>query len=144
MGKITARGAYLAASYGGNASMSLACDLNSITLTQERDAPEATTFCSTTRERLQGGISDWSMAFEGFYDNAILGTNTAVIDEALFNAWSASINVVFGPGGSVAGGLKYTGSGVLSDYEISWGLEDAITISGTIESRSGSIVFGTF
>jgi len=84
------------------------------------------------------------MAFEGFYDNAILGTNTAVIDEALFNAWSASIDVVFGPGGSAAGGLKYTGSGILSDYEISWGLEDAITISGTIQSRSGSIVFGTF
>lgn len=144
MGKITARGAFLAASYGNTACIALGCDLSSITLTQERDAPEATTFCSTTRERLSGGIMDWSLDFEGFYDNEILAGNTAMIDEALFNMWAGSNTWAFGPAGSAASNDKYTGSGVLSTYEISFDLDNAITISGTIESRSGSVTKATF
>jgi len=150
MGKITSRNAYLSASFYNTtettaASLDLSGDLNTITISQTREAPEVTVFGQTNRGRLTDGIETWEVSFDGYYTGGSLTADTAAIDQALFDMVSASNMIRIGPSGCAAGLVKYSGCGVLTSYEISFGgVGEPITVTGTIMARSGSLTKGTF
>ena len=144
MAKVTGRNAFLriitsACNTSASNYTTLSSDLNSITLTQNEDAPEVTVFGQTNKERLFDGIKDWELGFEGYYQG-----QANAIDSVLFSLLAGSIMMDFGPTGSTSGSVKYSGCGVLSNYTIGFELEDAITVSGTIVARTGSLTTGTF
>jgi hypothetical protein len=145
MAKVTGRNAFLriissACDYSASAYVNLSGDLNSITLTLNADTPEVTVFGQTNKERLFDGIKDWELGFEGYYQ----GNGTASIDETLFNLLAGSCMIDYGPTGSTSGCVKHSGCAVLTNYSVNFELESAITVSGTIVARTGSLTLGTF
>jgi len=115
-------------------SKSLTGDLNSITLTYNTEAPEVSVFGAVSKERMFDGINDWELGFEGYYQG-----QTSAIDEILFDLLGGSCMIDYGPAGSTTGCNKYTACAILSTYEINFELENAITISGTLMARTGSM-----
>jgi hypothetical protein len=115
-------------------SISLTGDLNSITLTYNADAPEVSVFGAVSKERMFDGIKDWELGFEGYYQQ-----QASAIDEVLFGLLGGSCMIDYGPAGSTTGCNKYTACAILSTYDINFELESAITISGTLVARTGSM-----
>jgi hypothetical protein len=128
-----------ACTYSPSNSMSLTGDLNSITVTYNEDAPEVSVFGAINKERMFDGIRDWELGFEGYYEQQAAG-----IDETLFNLLGGSCMIDYGPAGSTTGCNKYTACAILSTYDINFELENAITISGTLVARSGSMSASTW
>lgn len=118
---------------------SLTGDLNSITLTLNEDAAEVSVFGAVNKERMFDGIKDWELGFEGYYEG-----QAAAIDEVLFNLLGGSCVMEYGPAGSTTGCGKYAACAILSTYDINFELEDAITISGTLVARTGSLTASTW
>jgi hypothetical protein len=145
MPKVTGRNAFLrvissACDYSASAYTNLSGDLNSITLTLNADAPEVTVFGQSNKERLFDGIKDWELGFEGYYQ----GNGTASIDQTLFELLAGSCMMDYGPTGSTSGCVKHSACAVLTNYSVKFELESAITVSGTLTARSGSMTTGTF
>lgn len=138
MGKITASNVSLFIEDAAGASRSIAGQGNSITLSFSNDQPEVTTFGSLYRERLPGGLRDFELSFEGFYDNASGGIGQIFFE--LFNAGGATL-IQLGPSGSSASAQKFVASAVMTGFEIPFSLEDAVGISATFTARAGSMTF---
>lgn len=109
-------------------------DLNSITLTLNEDAAEVSTFGNVNKQRMFDGIKDWELTFEGYYQG-----QTSSIDEVLFGLLGGSCVMEYGPSGSTTGCVKQAACAILSTYDINFELENAITISGTLVARTGSL-----
>jgi len=51
---------------------------------------------------------------------------------------------MLGPAGSSSGQPLYTACAVLTEYEISLGVEDPVAVSGTLVARTGSLTRTTW
>lgn len=134
MAKIAARNAsfYLEDSTG--ACQALSARTSSISLSYTAETPEVTGFGDDNRQRLSNGIKDWELTFEGFYDAA-----AGQVDTVLSSILGGSTMFKMGPAGSATTCLMYSGCGILMDYSIDLGVEDAVTVSCTVAARSGSL-----
>lgn len=139
MAKQHARNVSIYVDTAAGASTSITGDLNSITLDMSAEAPEVTSFGDNTVQRLSGGITDFSISLDGYWNQG--GTATACILEALL---AGSTYVQLGVTGSSSGCPKKCACVVLTTYNISWGLNDAIQITAEFQSRSGSITASVF
>jgi hypothetical protein len=141
MPKIAARNASLYIFDISGVCHSMSALTNSITLDYSAETPDVTGFGNNAKERLAGGITDWTLSFDGFWSS---GANET--DALLFSLIGASeaTCMVFGPAGSTAGLIKYSASAVLSKYNTKYGTNDAATISATLDGRAGSLMRGTF
>ncbi len=135
MGKIHGRNASIYADDQSAACMAISGDLNSATLSYQGDAPDVTGFGDNTRQRLPDGIIEWELSVNGFYSTTA-DTAAACV---LFPIVSGSTYIQYGPAGSTAGQVKYTGCAILTEFSQELGVEDAATFSATFVSRSGSL-----
>jgi hypothetical protein len=139
MGKLAARNASFILDDSAAASQCLSGDFNSITLTYSAEAPEVTGFGSNVRERMQDGIKDWELTFDAFFNN-----DANRVDRVLSGILGASTRFKFAPAGSATGASMYTACAILTSYEMTFGVEDAGTVSGTLVARSGSLTRAIF
>ena len=139
MARIAARNASLYMEDNTGVCRAFSSYLNSITLSYSVEAPDITGFGENDRQRLPGGIKDWTLSFNAFFAtgaseidvwmNGIL-TNGASTGQTLFK---------FGPAGSSASSIMYSGCAVMTEYSSDFSVEGAATISGTLVARSGSL-----
>jgi len=139
MSKIVARNAALGIHDSTTACRSFTGSANSVTITYSAEAPETTAFGDDLRQRLQDGIKDWELTFDAFF-----GTGASEVDETLYGILGASTHVSFGPSGSATGAIWYSACAVLTNYEMTFGIADAATVSGTLVARSGSLTRSTW
>jgi hypothetical protein len=139
MGKLAARNASIGIDDSTAVCRALSGDVNSITLTYSAEAPEVTGFGSNVRERMQDGIKDWELTFDAFFNS-----DAARADQVLSGILGGSTRFCFGPAGSSSGASMYTACAILTSYEMTFGVEDAGTVSGTLVARSGSLTRATF
>lgn len=141
MAKLTATNVSLYVEDATGASRSISGQGNSISLSFELEEIETTTFGSHTRERLPGGLVDWELTFDGFFDAA-----SGAIGDWLYgilNQGGATF-IQLGPAGSATGTLRYAASAKLTGLEIPMDLGDAIGLSATFVARAGSMTKGVW
>ena len=112
-----------------------------------KDALEHTAFGDNDRQRVGGGLQDWSLDMNGFWDDTLFGggVSTAAADDALFDAFQSVQSVVasFIPGGQTAGtDVRYSGSCHIGGYSITVPVDGPITFTATLVG-SGSLTRGT-
>jgi hypothetical protein len=105
----------------------MSCTSNNATLTFSAEAPEVTTFCDDNRARMQDGIKDVELSVDGFYDTGASGA-----DVALSHMLAASVLTGFYPTGYGTCQVAYEMGGILTNYEMTFALEDAGTMSLTV------------
>jgi hypothetical protein len=137
MTAIHARNASIYIDTAAGACQAISGDLNTATLEFASDAPDVTGFGNNTRQRLSGGLVEWNLSISGFYKTA---SNSAAC--VLFDLVSGSTFVQFGPSGSASNSRRYSGCAVLVSYSEEYAVEDAITFSAELQSRSGSLTAG--
>jgi Phage tail tube protein len=115
--------------------------LNSVTLAQEMDEVETTTFGAQDTTWL-AGYADSTLSVEGNWaraGDAILGP--------LFNAFKTAAVTTrtweFGPEGADAGDKKYSGAMVMTKYDIDEAVKDAVTFSCEFHV-SGGVTNGNY
>lgn len=139
MAKIVARNASLGIDDSSAACRAFSASANSVTLTYSAEAPEVTAFGDTLRQRLQDGIKDWELTFDAFF-----ATGADEVDAVLYGIVGGSTHFSFGPNGSAASTIRYSASAILTNYEMTFGVADAATVSGTLTARSGSLTRTTW
>lgn len=132
MARATARNTHIAASASANAaSITLSGRSNTATISFTAPGVQVTAFGEEYHSRIGDGIKDWELSVGGFWDGA-----ASNLDEFMYNALGASINIVYGPAGSTSGNVKYSGCAILNDYEVSGELEGAVEWSATLSAAS--------
>ena len=132
MARVTARNTHIAASNPTNgASIILSGRSNTAEMTFEAPGVQVTAFGEEYHTRIGDGIKDWSISVGGYWDGA-----ASNLDVFLYDAVGASINVVYGPGSSESGSVKYSGCAILDDYAITGELEGAVEWSATLTAAS--------
>ena len=141
MAKIVGRNASLTieASTAGTMVV-LTGQTNNVTLGFATEEVETTGFGNTFTETLANGVEDWTLTFNSFWSGGV-----GEIDQTLFRILTTGCtSVIFGPAGSTGGMIKYSGCGVLSEYEVDFESRNAGRVSGTVVARSGSMTRGTY
>lgn len=132
--KIVARNACLGIWNSVGACVPISGSANNITLDYTAETPDATGFQAINKENLPDGVQNWELSWDAFYGNA---ANS--IDATLFAILGASTGFAFGPAGSGSGSPRYTASGILSKYNMKFGVNDSGQVSATMIPRTGSL-----
>ena len=140
MARIVARNACLGVDDNTGASISVSGRTNTVALSWTSESPEVTAFTETTRSRVPGGLLDWEITADIWYDEA-----SSQVDSIFSGLMGGSgTKVYFGPAGSTSGGVKYSGSAVLTEYSMNFAVADAGTANVAFSARSGSLTRGTW
>lgn len=113
---------------------------NEISFPREQELAEATGFQATSKTWLLGQ-SDATISGSGFWDPTATTGPDAVLSSLVGAANTATYE--YGPQGSTATFIKYTGECILTSYEITSATEDAVTFSFELQT-SGGITRTTF
>jgi len=116
------------------ASTSITGDANELTVDLSAEAPEVTSFGDNTVPRLSGGVTDFTMSINGFFNQG--ATAATCILEALL---AQATYVQWGVTGSTTGCPKKCACVVMTAFNMSWGVNDAISFTSEFSGRSGSI-----
>jgi hypothetical protein len=138
-GQIVAKDAFVTLETS-NVARTVSGDVNTCTLAFNAETPESTGFGDTTRTRLPSGLKDWTLTFAGHFND----TATTGIETVLWGLLGAQTVMVFGPAGSTSGYVKYSGSGILQDYNVESPVEGKVNVSGTVVASAGSLTHATF
>lgn len=109
-------------------------DFNNVT-----DTAETSTFGATAKTYI-GGLTDATFSISGKWDPTVTTGPDAVLD-ALVGA--AATTFIYGPQGTTAGQIKYTGSAILTSYKITSPIGGVVTLSADFQP-SGAITRTTF
>jgi hypothetical protein len=122
-----------------NAAGSLTDISNTLTdvgFPQTVDTAETSTFGSSAKSYVVG-LSDSSLSVSGNFDATVDAHLAGVLGQA------ASLSFEYGPEGSTAGYVKYTGECILTSYEKSGAIGDVVTYSAEFQV-TGAITRGTY
>ena len=99
------------------------------------DTAEITTLTATAKSYL-AGLEDATISIEGKFHTTV---------DAHLNGIRrlATIAFVYGPAGSTTGSPRYSGTCMLTSYEVEGGVDDAASFSAELQV-TGSITRGTF
>lgn len=122
----------------GNASNTLtdiSQYLTSVQYSPEVDTAEVTTLGATAKAYV-AGLRDATISIEGIFEPAVDALLSGIIglDARSFE---------YGPQGSTTGNVKYSGSCILTSYEVSTGLDGAGTFSAEFQV-TGAVTRGTY
>lgn len=117
----------------GSTLRDLSAYLTSDGLSREADVPETTTKGSNSKSYI-AGLLDGTVSIEGTWD--------ATADGYLAGILNLSRNFEYHPAGTAATTPKYTGSCILTKYEVSSDVGDVITFSGEFQI-TGDVTRGT-
>jgi hypothetical protein len=109
--------------------------VSSVSFPREVDATETTSFGSSQRTYIVG-LANSTVSVEGYFDSTFDGYLAGIVG-------GAAGTIEYGPMGSTAGNIKYTAEGILTSYELSSGVGDAVTFSAEFQI-TGAVTRGTY
>jgi|SRR3990167_1864666 len=139
MTKMVARNASLYIQNSAGASIAISGDLNQVSLVRSVEIPDITPYTDVDRVRLPGGVRDWELTFNGFYNTAGSG-----VENVLWGITGSPTVFKLGPAGSSSGRIMFTACAILSQYAADSTVGGAVTISGTLVARTGSLTRTTW
>jgi predicted secreted protein len=105
----------------------ISCYLMSVTLPRSADTVEVTNFCSSAKEYL-AGLRDATVSFEGIWDPTVDGILEGILgvekDFWYYPGTTDATNTQF---------IQYTGSAILTAYEVPTAVDAAVTFSGEMQ-----------
>jgi len=110
--------------------------LESVSLPRQIDTAEVSTFGSSAKSYVVG-LTGATISVSGKYDATVDAHLSAVLGQA------ASLSFEYGPAGSGSGAVKYTGEALVTSYEVSAGVADALTFSLELQV-TGAVTRGTY
>lgn len=114
---------------------------NSVTLPEELEEVETTSFGATSRTYI-AGFASGSVSLSGHYDKTFDTQMTALFDA--FKAGTlATASFEYGPQGVTAGDPKRTGELIMTSYELGSEIEDPVSWSAEFRV-SGTLTHGTY
>jgi predicted secreted protein len=138
MARVTGKNTTLLVKDSTSASRVLSGRANQATLSFASEAVDATAFGESYRFRIADGIKDWTLSISGVWDGA-----ASQVDEILYGILAACTSACYGPGGSTAGLVQYSGCCILNTYEVAGTLEGAVTWSAEF-AAAGSLTRATW
>jgi hypothetical protein len=100
------------------------------------DTAETSTFGSSAKSYVVG-LTDSSLSISGNFDATVDAHLAGILGQ------SASVSFEYGPEGSTAGFVKYTGEALLTSYEKSGAIGDVVSYSAEFQV-TGAITRGTY
>jgi hypothetical protein len=110
--------------------------LTDVSFPQTVDTAETSTFGSSAKSYVVG-LTDSSLSVSGNFDATVDAHLAGVLGQA------ASLSFEYGPEGSTAGYVKYTGEAYLTSYEKSGAIGDVVSYSAEFQV-TGAITRGTY
>lgn len=110
--------------------------LEEVSMPRSIETAETTTFGSSAKSYITG-LSDATISISGKFDSAADATLVAVLGQA------ATLSFEYGPAGSSAGLVKYSGECIMTSYEIGASVGDVVTASVELQV-TGAITRGTW
>ena len=100
------------------------------------ETAETTAFGATAKAYITG-LTDATISVSGKFDATADGYLTSVLGQTATIAW------VYGPAGNTVSFIKYSGSAIMTSYEVSATVGDVVTASFELQV-TGAITRGTF
>jgi hypothetical protein len=110
--------------------------LTDVGFPQTVDTAETSTFGSSAKSYVVG-LTDSSLSISGNFDATVDAHLAGVLGQA------ASLSFEYGPEGSTAGMVKYTGEALMTSYEKSGAIGDVVSYSAEFQV-TGAITRGTY
>jgi hypothetical protein len=104
----------------------ISTDLNTFTVTRNAETPDSTTFQSSTRTRVAGGIKDWNIELSGFFND-----NTGAVEQQMQSLMGASAIVGVFPHGVLAAAtcdIGYEGESIAPEMTLGAPVDNVVTI----------------
>jgi hypothetical protein len=116
----------------------LSAYLNDISLSRDIETAETTTFgVAGSAKTYIVGLSDATFSISGLFDATADGYLAGVLGQ------TATLSFEYGPAGSSAGLVKYSGECIMTSYEVSAAVGDAVQASADFQV-TGAITRGTW
>jgi hypothetical protein len=109
---------------------------NSISFPREAEVLETTSFGSSDRTYIVG-FKNQTISVEGSFDATYDGYLAGILGQ------DATVSFEYGPEGSTATRVKYTGECILTSYESSAGVGDVVNFSASFQI-TGAVTRGTY
>jgi len=110
--------------------------LTDVSFPQSVDTAETSAFGSSAKSYVVG-LSDATLSVSGNFDATVDAHLAAIVGKA------DSVSFEYGPEGSTAGYVKYTGEALLTSYEKSGAIGDVVSYSAEFQV-TGAITRGTY
>ena len=110
--------------------------LTDVGFPQTVDTAETSTFGSSAKSYVVG-LTDSSLSIAGNFDATVDAHLAGILGQ------SASVSFEYGPEGSTAGFVKYTGEALMTSYEKSGAIGDVVSYSAEFQV-TGAITRGTY
>jgi hypothetical protein len=122
----------------GGTLRDLSAYLNDVGFPRNIDTAETTTFgVSGSSKTYIVGLNDASISINGLFDATADGYLAGVLGQ------SATLSFEYGPAGSTAGNVKYTGECIMTSYEVSAAVGDAVQATAQFQV-TGAVTRGTW
>jgi predicted secreted protein len=110
--------------------------LNNVSMPREIETVETTSFGSSYRTYVVG-FQNATISVEGTWDATVDAHLAGILGQ------DATVSFEYGPEGSSAGYIKYTGEAYVTSYETSGAVGEVVTFSAELQV-SGAITRGTY
>ena len=110
--------------------------LTDVSFPQSVDTAETSAFGASAKSYIVG-LSDATLSVSGNFDATVDAHLAAIVGKA------DSVSFEYGPEGSTAGYVKYTGEALLTSYEKSGAIGDVVTYSAEFQI-TGAVTRGTY
>lgn len=120
----------------GGSLTDISTTLTDVSFPQSVETAETTSFGSSAKSYIVG-LSDSSLSVSGNFDATVDAHLAAITGQA------ATVSFEYGPEGTTAGQVKYTGEAILTSYEKSGAVGDVVTYSAEFQV-TGAVTRGVF
>lgn len=110
--------------------------LDDVTFPRPVETGETTTFGNSAKTYVVG-LTDGTISISGKFDATVDAQMAGIL------GFDTPVSFEYGPEGSTAGRVKYSGSAILTSYETASPVGDVVTISGEFQV-TGAVTRGTW
>lgn len=122
----------------GGTLRDLSSYLNDVSMPRDIETAETTTFgVSGSAKTYITGLTDATISISGLFDATADGYLAGVVGN------TATLSFEYGPAGSAGGSVKYSGECIMTSYEVSASVGDAVQASADFQV-TGQITRGTW
>ena len=114
----------------------LSAYINEASMPREIETAETTTFGSSAKSYITG-LTDATISISGLFDSAADAVLAGIAGQ------SATVSFEYGPLGSTASMIKFSGEAILTSYEVSSPVGDVVTFSADFQV-TGAVTRGTW
>ena len=122
----------------GDSVRDISSYLNDISMPRDIETAETTTFgVSGSAKTYITGLTDSTISISGLFDATADGYLAGILGQ------TASRSFVYGPTGNTASMIKYSGECIMTSYEVSTSVGDAVQATASFQV-TGAVTRGTF